>query len=298
MRGLRMFGHRQGNSNKWAGKKGPLSTFSIPESAGVLSCRVLDPINEPVRNAKLTVRDATGLKVVSGGTDPFGSFMTTVPAGDYRLMALAEGFSPCRVSATVEENVHASLGDLVLKVAQPLALPEPGHWDIDTCHSSVAFTARHIGLAHVHGRFNSFMGAIWMGEQVEDCSMHVVIDAHSIDTAVKMRDDHLRSSDFLDVARFSTMEFYSDRFVHKNGNRWAISGGLTLHGVTRTVTLDTEYLGVAQGLGGETRAACRATTELHRDDFTITWQNMLARGIAAVGHRIMIDLEIQAVLKS
>lgn len=176
------------------------------------------------------------------------------------------GFSPCRVSATVEENVHASLGDLVLKVAQPLALPEPGHWDIDTCHSSVAFTARHIGLAHVHGRFNSFMGAIWMGEQVEDCSMHVVIDAHSIDTAVKMRDDHLRSSDFLDVARFSTMEFYSDRFVHKNGNRWAISGGLTLHGVTRTVTLDTEYLGVAQGLGARPARlaalppSCTATT--------------------------------------
>lgn len=270
----------------------------VPASAGVLSCRVLDPVNEPVRNAELVVSDAAGRKVVTGGTDPFGSFVTTVPAGDYRLAVSAEGFTPYRASATVGEGAHASLGDVMLQVAQPPALPEPGDWDLDPLHSSVAFTARHIGLARIHGRFNSFAGAIRVGERMEDSAMHVVIDAASIDTAVKMRDDHLRSGDFLDVDRFPTMEFYSDRFVHKGGSRWAISGGLTLHGVTRTVTLDTEYLGVGQGLEGETRVACRATTELHRDDFTITWQTMLARGIAAVGHSITIDLDIQVIPKS
>ncbi|MFI2613614.1 YceI family protein [Streptomyces sp. NPDC018584] len=293
-----MFGRWLGNRTNRVGRTGPLSAFRVPPDAGVLSCRVLDPVNEPVRHAEFAVTDAMGRKVVGGGTDPYGAFVTTVPAGDYRLVVSAEGFTPYRGSATVGQDTHASLGDVTLQVAQPPALPEAGDWEIDPLHSSVGFTARHIGLARIHGRFNSFAGAIRMGECTEDSAMHVVIDAASIDTGVQMRDDHLRSGDFLDVGRFPTMEFYSDRFVHKGGSRWAVSGGLTLHGVTRTVTLDTEYLGVGQGLQGETRAACRATTELHRDDFTITWQTMLARGIAAVGHSITIDLDIQAVPKT
>ncbi|MBM7171338.1 YceI family protein [Streptomyces sp. G44] len=293
-----MFGRWLGNRTNRVGRTGALSAFRVPPDAGVLSCRVLDPVNEPVRNAEFAVTDAMGRKVVGGGTDPYGAFVTTVPAGDYRLVVSAEGFTPYRGSATVGQDTHASLGDVTLQVAQPPALPEPGDWEIDPLHSSIGFTARHIGLARIHGRFNSFAGAIRMGERMENSAMHVVIDAASIDTGVQMRDDHLRSGDFLDVGRFPTMEFYSDRFVHKGGNRWAVSGGLTLHGVTRTVTLDTEYLGIGQGLEGETRAACRASTELHRDDFTITWQTMLARGIAAVGHSITIDLDIQAVPKS
>ena len=137
-----------------------------------------------------------------------------------------------------------------------------------------------------------------MAERVERSAMHVVIDASSIDTNVKMRDDHLGSADFLDVDRFPTLEFYSDRFAHRGGNRWAVTGALSLHGVTRTVTLDTEYLGVGNGMEGEVRAACRATTELRRDDFTVSWQTMLARGIAVVGPSIRIDLDVQIVPKA
>jgi hypothetical protein len=99
---------------------------------------------------------------------------------------------------------------------------------------------------------------IRLAERPEQSAMHVVIDASSIDTNVKMRDDHLRSADFLDVDRFPTLEFYSDRFAHRGGNRWAVTGALSLHGVTRTITLDTEYLGVGNGMEGEVRAACRA----------------------------------------
>ncbi|MGH4028233.1 YceI family protein [Actinomycetota bacterium Odt1-20B] len=293
-----MFGRWLGNRTNRGGGAGPLSAMPVPPSAGVLSCRVLDPVNEPVRHAEFAVSDAMGRKVVSGGTDPFGSFVATVPAGDYRLAVSAEGFTPYRASATVGESAHASMGDVMLQVAPPPALPEPGDWEIDPMHSSVAFSARHIGLARIHGRFNTFAGAIRMADRMEESAMHVVIDAASIDTAVKMRDDHLRSGDFLDVERFPTLEFYSDRFTHKGGSRWAITGALSLHGVTRTVTLDAEYLGVGQGLQGETRAACRATTELHRDDFTMTWQTMLARGIAAVGASIAIELDIQVVPKT
>ncbi|MEU6841271.1 YceI family protein [Streptomyces sp. NPDC046716] len=290
-----MFGRRLGNRTNRTQRANPLAAVTVPPSAGVLSCRVLDPVNEPVRGAELAVSDAMGRKVVSGGTDPFGSFMAAVPAGDYRLAVSAEGFAPHRVSATVAESAHASLGDVMLQVAPRPQLPEPGEWEIEPTHSSIAFTARHIGLARVHGRFNTFAGALRVADRIEQSAMHVVIDASSIDTNVKMRDDHLRSADFLDVDRFPTLEFYSDRFVHKGGTRWGITGALSLHGVTRTVTLDAEYLGLGNGMEGETRAACRATTELHRDDFTVSWQTMLARGIAVVGSSVRIELDVQIV---
>ncbi|MER5945110.1 YceI family protein [Streptomyces sp. NPDC001904] len=290
-----MFGRRLGNRTNRAQRAHPLAAVTVPPSAGVLSCRVLDPVNEPVRGAEFAVSDAMGRKVVSGGTDPYGSFMAAVPAGDYRLAVSAEGFAPYRVSATVAESGHASLGDVTLQVAPPPQLPRPGEWEIEPTHSSIAFTARHIGLARVHGRFNTFAGALRVADRIEQSAMHVVIDASSIDTNVKMRDDHLRSADFLDVDRFPTLEFYSDRFVHKGGSRWGITGALSLHGVTRTVTLDAEYLGLGNGMEGETRAACRATTELHRDDFTVSWQTMLARGIAVVGSSVRIELDVQIV---
>ncbi|MGW2635539.1 YceI family protein, partial [Streptomyces sp. NPDC001348] len=106
------------------------------------------------------------------------------------------------------------------------------------------------------------------------------------------------SADFLDVDHFPVLEFYSDRFVHKGGAKWAVTGALSLHGVTRTVTLDVDYLGLGNGMEGEARAACRAVTELHRDDFTVSWQSMLARGIAVVGPTIAIELDVQVVPKS
>ncbi|MEU9732739.1 YceI family protein [Streptomyces sp. NPDC048002] len=292
-----MIGRWLGNRTNRVNRVSPLAAVPTPPSAGVLTCRVLDAVNEPVRHAEFAVSDAMGRKVVSGGADPFGSFMATVPAGEYRLAVSAEGYAPYRATAMVAENTLAPMGDVTLQAAQPPELPAPGDWEIEPTHSSIAFTARHIGLARIHGRFNSFAGVVRIAEEVEASAMHVVIDASSIDTGVRMRDDHLRSGDFLDAARFPTLEFYSERFVPRGGNRWGVTGALSLHGVTRTVTLDTEYLGLGNGMEGEVRAACRARTELHRDDFTVSWQTMLARGIAVVGPSITVELDVQIVPK-
>ncbi|MFD0436138.1 YceI family protein [Streptomyces chartreusis] len=292
-----MIGRRRGSRTNPEQRTSPLAALETPPSAGVLSCRVLDPVNEPVRHAEFVVSDTMGRTVMSGGLDPFGSFVITVPAGDYRLAVSAEGYTPYRTTATVVEGTLASLGDVTLQVAQPPELPGPGDWEVEPAHTSIGFTARHIGLARIHGRFTSFAGAVRITDPVERSAMHVVVDAASIDTGVRMRDDHLRSADFLDVAAFPTLEFYSERFVHKGGTRWAVTGALTLHGVTRTVVLDTEYLGLGNGMEGEVRAACRATTELHRDDFTVSWQTMLARGIAVVGSSIRVEMDVQLVRK-
>ncbi|WP_326697430.1 YceI family protein [Streptomyces sp. NBC_01754] len=293
-----MFGRLLGKKAKsHTGFSSVVAGLPVPRTAGLISCRVLDPVGEPVRQAEFSVTDDAGRKVGGGETDPFGSVVAAVPAGDHRLAVTAEGFTPYHTPVTVAEGGHAGLGNVTLQVSQPPQLPAPGDWEVEPMHSQIGFTARHIGMARIRGRFNTFAGAVRIADRMEDSAMHVVIDAASIDTNVQMRDDHLRSSDFLDVGRYPTLEFYSERFVHRGGTRWGVSGALTLHGVSRTVTLDTRYLGLGNGLEGEVRAACRATTELHREDFTLTWQTMLARGIAVVGSSIEIDMDIQIVPK-
>ncbi|MFI6081232.1 YceI family protein [Streptomyces sp. NPDC051217] len=293
-----MFRRWFGGGAAAAAEAGPLADVAVPPTAGVLSCRVLDPAGEPVRRAEFVLSDSSGRKAVGGETDPFGSVMATVPAAEYRLAVTADGFTPYHRDVTVNESAHAGLGDVTLQIATPPPLPDPGEWEIEPTHSQIGFTARHIGLARIHGRFNIFAGAVRIAERMDQSAMHVIIDASSIDTNVRTRDDHLRSADFLDVANYPTMEFYSDRFVHRGGGHWGVTGALTLHGVSRTVTLDTRYLGIGSGMEGETRAACRATTELRREDFTLTWQTMVARGIAVVGSSITIDLDVQIVRKS
>jgi polyisoprenoid-binding protein YceI len=276
----------------------PLSGFSMPAGAGLLTCRVLDPVREPVAQADFTVSDAQGRKVFSGETDPFGGMAAMVPVGEYRVSVSAESFSPYRANATIAETGSlASLGDITLQAAPSLPLPSPGEWEIEAAHSRIGFVARHIGLARVYGRFDNFAGAIRIGQAIEDSAMHVVMEAASINTNVQMRDNHLRSADFLDVDNYPTLEFYSDRFQHRGGNNWLITGALTLHGVTRTVALEATYGGVRVGMENETRAAVTAVAELHREDFDINWQTMLARGIAVVGSSIRIELEIQIVPK-
>ncbi|MEV4971815.1 YceI family protein [Streptomyces scopuliridis] len=276
----------------------PFAGLSTPPGAGLLTCRVLDPVGEPVSQAEFTVNDSNGRKVVSGETDPFGTIVAMVPFGEYRMAISADSFSPYRGNVAITEGgVPTGLGNIALQIAPSLPLPESGEWEVEQAHTQIGFEARHIGLARVFGRFANFAGAIRIGDTIENSAMHVVIDAASIDTNVQMRDDHLRSADFLDVENYPTMEFYSDRFVHRGGNSWAITGGLTLHGVTRTVTLDATYGGTRVGMEGETRAAIVATTELHREDYTVNWQSMLARGIAVVGSNIKINLDIQIVPK-
>ena len=281
-----------------ANTKNSISGLSVPSGAGLLACRVLDPVAQPVRHAEFLVSDRNGNKVVGGETDPYGMIAVMVPIGEYRLAVSSESFSPYRGNeSVVEEGKCTGVRDIMLQTAPSVPLPAPGEWEIEQAHTRVAFAARHIGLGRVFGHFDNFSGAIRVGETMEETAMHVIVDAASIDTNVKMRDEHLRSADFLDVDQYPTVEFYSDRFVHRGGNNWAIIGGLTLHGVTRTVTLDATYGGLRVGMEGETRAAIRATTELHREDYTINWQSMLARGIAVVGSNIEIELNVQIVPK-
>ncbi len=171
--------------------------------------------------------------------------------------------------------------------------------NIDTTHSAINFSVRHMVFAKVRGRFGSWQGSIRLaGDDLTQASVEVEIDAASIDTGVADRDHHLRSADFLDVERNPTLAFRSTGVEAVAGNRYRVSGDLTIRGVTRSVVLDAEYGGRAQDPWGNERAAFTATTSVDRAEFGLKWNQALEAGGVLVGERVDIEIEVQAVTKA
>ncbi|KAA0941267.1 YceI family protein [Streptomyces apricus] len=272
----------------------------LPPGAGALGREVVDPVGQPMGAADVTVTALDTHRVVARGTtDPYGFFLAALPPGRYSLMVAAEGLHPHRETVDVAAGPAAPGEPIQLQPARGLALPSPGTWLFDPPHTAIRFIAQHVGMAHVHGRFERFEGGIRIGEDMADSSVHVRIDASSITTGNRTRDDHLRSADFLDVARFPYIDFQSTRFVYRGGSRWTLQGSLTMHGVSRSVALDTTYLGTVNGgYGEELRCAALVQAELHREDYTLNWRSMLARGIAVVGPTVRLELDVQAMYRT
>ncbi|MEU0601146.1 YceI family protein [Streptomyces sp. NPDC006393] len=272
----------------------------LPTGAGAYGCEVVDPMGQPMGGAEVTVTSVDSHRVLARGTtDPFGLFMATLPPGSYSVMATAEGLTPARKSVDVAAGVVLSPERIALLPARQLELPAPGTWLFDPPHTAIRFIAKHVGMAHVHGRFTRFDGGIRVAPDMADSQVSVRIDASSIATGNRTRDNHLRSADFLDVERYPYIDFVSNRFVYRGGSKWTLHGTLTMHGTSRSVGLDTTYLGTVNGgYEQELRCAALAKAELHREDFTLNWRSMLARGIAVVGPTVQLELDIQAMYRT
>lgn len=170
-------------------------------------------------------------------------------------------------------------------------------WQIDTTHSSIHFTVRHMVVAKVHGRFGQFSGQLTLsGEDLTTGAVEVEIDAASIHTGVEARDNHLRSPDFFDVATFSKLSFRSQRVERAGKEGYRVVGELTIHGITREVALETEFLGRVKDPFGSERVAFSASTSIDRKDFGLTWNKAVETGGVLVGERVDISLDVQAVL--
>jgi polyisoprenoid-binding protein YceI len=171
-------------------------------------------------------------------------------------------------------------------------------WDIDVGHSAVHFWVRHLVISKVHGRFAKWAGTLELDTQdLTRSSVDVRIDAASIDTQVADRDTHLRSPDFLDVARYPELAFRSRR-IEKAGAGYRVTGDLTLRGVTREVTLEAEFGGTAKDPWGNERAAFAAKVSLDRRDYGLTWNAALEAGGVLVGEKVEISIELEAVKKA
>ncbi|MFC4945538.1 YceI family protein [Pseudonocardia sp. GCM10023141] len=266
----------------------------IPLTGGLLSGELRDEDGKPLAGAEVSIFDRGSRRVARSDTDIFGFFAAAVVPGDFRLRVEAGGYQSLHDRVEVEWGSHNPLGQLTMIRDDSLTVPTAGLYEIDPDHSAIRFVARHIAMSRVYGEFRQFAGRIQIAEPFEDSNVEVVIDAASVHTNSAKRDEHLRSADFLDAARFPHLRFVSHKFARTGGNRWLIDGELTLHGMTSDVQLDTTYLGMQEWNG--MRAGCTATTELHREHFTVNWQQMLGRGVPVVGSTIQIVLDIQGVL--
>lgn len=266
-----------------------------PLDGGVVSCQVHDERGRPMAGAAVAVVNRLNQEIAHGSTDSYGYFLATVQPGVHKVSISAGGYCRFGTRADVRTNRHTSLGSVRLEPDAEMTVPQPGLWTFDPAHTEVRFIARHIGMSKIHGRFNQFEGGIRVAERFEQSHVELAIDAASIDTGVQMRDDHLRSPDFLDVQNHPELRFRSERVTPVRGDRWIIDGALTLRGTTSPVQLDTNYLGLRSWNG--TRAACLCTTELRREDYSVNWQQTLGKGIAVVGPTVRIELDVQAVLE-
>jgi polyisoprenoid-binding protein YceI len=187
-------------------------------------------------------------------------------------------------------------------IAMLIALPVLAHadtWQIDPAHSSVEFTVRHMMISNVKGQFEKTTGTITTnGSDPASATIDATIDAASVDTRVEKRDAHLKSPDFLDVAKYPTITFKSTKVEAAGAGKFRVTGDLTLHGVTKPVVLDVETAGPPiRDPMGNTRAGASATTKINRSDFGLKWNKALEAGGVVVGDEVAISIDVEAIKK-
>lgn len=169
-------------------------------------------------------------------------------------------------------------------------------WQIDSAHSSVDFSVRHMMISTVRGSFAKFAGTVDLDEtDPARSSVNVQIEAASIDTRESQRDTHLRSADFFDVERYPYITFKSKRVEALDDSHARVVGDLTIRDVTREVVLDTEYTGQAKSPWGTTSAGFEAQTRIRRGDWGLTWNAALETGGWLVGDEIKISIQLEVV---
>ena len=169
-------------------------------------------------------------------------------------------------------------------------------WQIDPAHTNVSFSVRHMMISNVRGEFTKVSGTVEGDEKTPtQAVITATIDAASIDTREAKRDGHLKSPDFLDVAKYPTITFKSKKIEPAAAGQFKVTGDLTLHGVTREVVLDvSDVTAPIKDPMGRTRAGARATTKIDRKDFGINWSKAMDGGGLVVGDEVAIDVDVEA----
>ncbi|MCL6512213.1 MAG: YceI family protein [Anaerolineae bacterium] len=164
-------------------------------------------------------------------------------------------------------------------------------WILDTKHTSIKFSVRHLMITHVTGQFGKVSGTVDFNEaEPEKTQVHVQIAADSIDTKDEQRDAHLKSPDFLDVVNHPNIEFKSTRVERTGDNTARLHGDLTIRGVTKPVTLDVEFVGKSKSPWGTWSAGFEAQGKINREDWGLTWNVPLETGGWLVGKEVKIEV--------
>jgi len=173
-----------------------------------------------------------------------------------------------------------------------IELPPAGTYTIDQAHSSMEFVVRHL-ISKVRGQFTEFGGEILIGDGPEDSSASLDIVAASISTNQEMRDNHLRSGDFLLTEEHPTITFRSTGVRLTGGNTFELDGDLTIRGITKPVTLEAEFAGMGIGGQGQPVLGFSATTTIDREAWDVSWNTTLETGGLMLGKKVDIEVNVE-----
>lgn len=171
-----------------------------------------------------------------------------------------------------------------------------GHYDLDAAHSRLGFVARHVMVTKVRGSFHEFAGSFDLDASNWSASAaQVTIQVASIDTGSEQRDGHLRTNDFFDAPNHPLITFTSTRVEQTAEDTFAVTGDLTIKGITRPVTVDFAYTGSAVDPYGNTRVGFEGSSTIDRTDFGITFNAPLESGGVLVSNKITLEFDISAI---
>lgn len=196
------------------------------------------------------------------------------------------------VQASATKAILAAL----IVAGATLTQAQTSTWKIDPAHSSADFTVKHMGISNVHGHFGGVTGTLTLDEKdLAKSSVTAAIDATTVDTGNTNRDGDLKSDHFFDVAKFPTITFVSKKLTVDGGQK-KLTGDLTMHGVTKSVSLDLEGPSKEQAdMQGKTRRAFSATGTLNRQEFGLTYGGTLKSGDAMISDDVKIELNVEVI---
>jgi polyisoprenoid-binding protein YceI len=177
-----------------------------------------------------------------------------------------------------------------------VAAAQPTVWKSDMAHSNITFAVDYMVLTEVTGNFKEFNATMTTeGDRLENGSVNVSIKAASINTENDRRDGHLRSADFFDAEKYPEITFVSKTIEKGDGNQYKIAGDLTMHGVTKPVTIDAKYMGQVKDMRGNLRQGFKGTTTINRDEFGVKYNATLETGGVLLGSNVTVTINAQFI---
>ena len=167
-------------------------------------------------------------------------------------------------------------------------------WTYDNSHAKVGFRISHFGISETEGQFTKFDGMVLSdNDDFLDANIDFAVDVNSINTGDAQRDQHLKSVDFFDVAKFPVIHFKSKSLRTVSKNTFKLTGVLSMHGVIREITLDATYNGTVEDPFNNTKAGFKITGEIDRTEFGLRWNGILAAGGLLVGNNVTLDINME-----
>lgn len=168
------------------------------------------------------------------------------------------------------------------------------NWMVDNSHSQVMFTVSHLVISEVTGSFKKFNGTIKASKpDFTDAQIDFTIDVNSVNTDNEMRDTHLKSDDFFNAEKFPNMTFKGKSFKKVNGNKYQLTGDLTIRDITKTITLDVVYAGTVKDPWGNIKAGFKIKGTVKRFDYNLKWNTLTEAGGAVVGEDVEFTVNLE-----